>query len=78
MAVHYRIEGGKVVIFGQTYPVKDQIKALGARFNGQDKTWVLNESEDNVQKVAALCEDSPPSSIQPLKTGQPLSPNKSQ
>ncbi len=35
----------KVAIRGNTYPVKDQLKALGAKWDGVEKCWMIDESK---------------------------------
>lgn len=32
---------GKPGLVGNTYPIKDQLKASGAKFDGENKTWVF-------------------------------------
>lgn len=39
-------------IAGNTYPVKDQLKALGARWNGDDKCWMI--SADKADEARAI------------------------
>jgi hypothetical protein len=34
-----------VAITGNTYPVKEQLKALGARWNGDAKAWMVDASK---------------------------------
>lgn len=55
MSVHFRVEDQKIIVFGNTYPVKDQIKAIGARFNGKDKTWIISQSDHALLQVETLC-----------------------
>ena len=35
----------KVAITGNTFPVKDALKALGGRWNGDEKAWMVPESK---------------------------------
>lgn len=44
MALYFKIENNQIVFFGDTFNHRPTIKALGARFNGQDKTWVMTDS----------------------------------
>lgn len=53
----FRIEADRIVIFGQTYPHRDAIKALGARFNGTDKTWYVTHTPAHIAHVRALVEE---------------------
>lgn len=41
-----------VAITGNTYPVKEQLKALSARWNPEDKCWMI--SEDLADKARAI------------------------
>jgi hypothetical protein len=41
-----------IQITGNTYPVKDQLKALGARWNGDDKCWMI--SADKADEARAI------------------------
>lgn len=41
-----------VSISGNTYPVKDQLKSLGARWNGADKCWMV--TPDKAEQAKAL------------------------
>jgi hypothetical protein len=34
-----------VAIAGNTYPVKEQLKALGAKWNPDAKSWMIDESK---------------------------------
>ena len=34
-----------VAITGNTYPVKEQLKALGARWNAEQKVWMVAENK---------------------------------
>jgi len=46
-----------VAIKGNTYPVKDAIKALGGRWNPEQKCWMV--SEDKASAARALVAGSP-------------------
>lgn len=35
----------QTAITGNTYPVKDELKALGARWNADKKAWMIDESK---------------------------------
>lgn len=58
MAIHYRRDGNAIIILGTTYPYREAIKALGARFAGQDKTWILPFSPEALTQVDSLCSAS--------------------
>ena len=42
---------------GYTYPHKDKLKALGAKWDGQ--SWRINtDSQDRIEKIKAWCEQA--------------------
>ena len=52
MSLFYRIAGDKIIFFGPgTYHKRESLKSQGARFNGADKSWVLDYS-DTVMALA--------------------------
>lgn len=55
MSIHYRAVGTTIIVFGNTYPLRERIKALGGRYNGPDKNWRLPMSEANLAQVEELC-----------------------
>jgi hypothetical protein len=55
MTIHYREQGQTIVVFGNTFPIKDRIKALGGRFNGQEKNWSIPLTEKNLEAMKNLC-----------------------
>lgn len=55
MTIHYRRQGSAIIVFGNTYAVKDRIKALGGRFHGPDKNWRLPFSDSALAQIADLC-----------------------
>lgn len=56
MSINFRQEGDQIVILGQTYPFKDEIKAIGCSFNGSRKLWQIPFSQSALQAVQDLCE----------------------
>lgn len=43
-----------VAISGNTYPVREQLKALGARWNAADKAWMVDDSKaDQARAIVA-------------------------
>ena len=43
-----------VAITGNTYPVKDQLKALGARWNPDQKAWMVEaDKADQARKIVS-------------------------
>lgn len=58
MPIFYRYNSNHIMITGQTYPYKESIKKLGARFIGDRKSWQLPFNSDNLALVERLCKDS--------------------
>jgi len=59
-----------IAITGNTYPVKDQLKALGGRWDAARKAWMV--PEDKADKARALVSGAPkPQSIfrRPIQEG---------
>lgn len=54
MALYFKIEGDLIVFFGDTFNHRPAIKALGARFNGADKTWVVQDSDSMREQAARI------------------------
>ena len=56
MALYYRIQNNQIILSGDTYAVRDQIKTLGGRYIGQTKSWLLPDNEAiraQVEKMGA-------------------------
>lgn len=51
MQTLYRIEGN-------SYPVRDQLKALGAKWDGKDKHWWIHQ--DRLEEAKAIVAKVPP------------------
>lgn len=51
MSLYYRVENNSIIISGQTYTHKEQIKSFGARFNGQNKSWVIPFDEKTLEEI---------------------------
>lgn len=54
-----------VLITGNTYPVKDQIKALGGRWNGDAKGWMVPADKANAAR--ALVSGAPKQAFRPAE-----------
>lgn len=52
-----------VAITGNTYPVKDQLKALGARWNAAAKAWMV--AADRADEARRIVASAPRSSARP-------------
>lgn len=57
-----------IAITGNTYPVKDQIKAMGGKWDAASKSWMV--PDDKAEQARALVGASPTKSQHP-RTGQP-------
>jgi hypothetical protein len=58
----------QVAITGNTYPVKESLKAMGARWNGDAKAWMVpSEKADEARKLVA----GGSTSVAPSKTYRP-------
>ncbi len=57
MTIYFRQEGSAIILFGNTFPVREHIKQLGGRFYGPDKTWRLPTTPENLTRVSQLCRD---------------------
>lgn len=36
----------KIIVFGQTYAVRDELRGLGYRWDGENKQWMKEEATD--------------------------------
>jgi exodeoxyribonuclease VII large subunit len=54
MALYFKVESDLIIFFGDTFNHRPAIKALGARFNGTDKTWTVQDSEVMRQRAALI------------------------
>ncbi len=74
--IQFQIIKDHILIAGDTFPVKDQIKAIGGRFDWQEKYWKLPHTEENLKKVKELCsEGSTPTPETEIETDS-AAPNK--
>ena len=58
-----------VLIVGNTYPVKDQIKALGGRWNAEAKGWMVPAAR--ADEARRLVGGAPKSTYTPSRRSQP-------
>lgn len=54
MTISIQTEGRRSYIVGNTYAVREKIKALGAHWDGQRKAWWTAKADEAAQLVAAL------------------------
>ena len=57
-----------ILITGNTYPVKDQIKALGGRWDAQAKGW--NVPAEKADEAKALVSGAPKSAYSPARKNE--------
>lgn len=55
MTLYYRNQGHILIVFGNTYPVREQIKMLGGTFNGPERNWRMPFSEAALARLDELC-----------------------
>ena len=55
MSVHFRVYAQLLVVSGDTYTHREQLKSWGGRFEGRSKAWHLPNSEENRAHLQALC-----------------------
>jgi exodeoxyribonuclease VII large subunit len=65
MALYFKIESDLIVFFGDTFNHRPSIKSLGAKFNGQDKTWVLKDSPEARHQASRIAK---PLGLEPIKS----------
>ena len=54
MTLQYQIIENKILLFGDTFSVKDNIKRIGGRWNSQEKHWWLSHSQENMTSLSTL------------------------
>ena len=59
-----------IEITGNTYPVKDQIKALGGRWNAERKTWMVPADRAEEARRLVITAPRQGSSYRPRETSQ--------
>jgi len=51
----------RIAVTGNTYPVKDELKALGARWNGDLKAWMVpSDKAEEAQRIVAGADPKKP------------------
>ena len=55
MSVYFHHSDKTITILGQTYPHRQAIKSLGARFVGGQKVWEVPMSKESLKAVSDLC-----------------------
>jgi len=60
-----------IAITGNTYPVREQLKALGARWNPDDKSWMVADA--HAAKARAIVSSAP---AQARPTGSTYRPSR--
>jgi hypothetical protein len=54
LAVRYSQKNNKVKVAGKTYDIKEELKSAGFRWDGNEKCWYTDYSEDNLQKAVDI------------------------
>jgi exodeoxyribonuclease VII large subunit len=70
MSISCKRQENKIIVMGNTYPHKEEIKKFGARFNGQLKTWEITYTDENWQGVKSLCESLGGGAIEPAEQSE--------
>jgi exodeoxyribonuclease VII large subunit len=70
LALNFEISENKILLSGETFLLKDQIKMIGGRWNAQEKKWWISHSEESLQQVKTL-------GFRGLESVTPLSPSLS-
>ena len=54
LKLNFEIQENKILLFGDTFSIKEQIKQIGGRWNAQNKHWWLAHSEQNLNSLQTL------------------------
>ena len=54
--LYLKVKGGKVIVFGDTYPVKDALKQLGFKWDPVERVWYAPANADINSVMARLAE----------------------
>ena len=54
MALNFEIQNDRIILFGDTFSLKDQIKLMGGRWNSQEKRWSISHNEKNIESIKTL------------------------
>jgi exodeoxyribonuclease VII large subunit len=73
MALYFRCQNNHIVLSGDTYRYKEQIKALGGRYVSHSKSWIVASSSDRLASIADLCQNSGGGPLEGLGSPTPLS-----
>jgi hypothetical protein len=49
--IYVKVKDGKVVVFGDTFPVKEQLKALGLKWDPVERVWYTTAIDVNTLKT---------------------------
>lgn len=70
MSIQIQTEGRRHYITGNTYPVRDQIRSIGAHWDVVRKAWWTGKREDAEQLVAQLNQQKPATAPAPSNGGR--------
>ena len=54
LVVRYSQKNNKVKVVGKTYDIKEELKSAGFRWDGNEKCWYIDYSDDNLQKAVDI------------------------
>ena len=55
MSLYYRKLETAIVVYGNTYAVRERLKAMGGRWSGAEKNWRLPNSDENLSVIEGMC-----------------------
>lgn len=55
MTFYYRIISHNIIIIGQTYALKEELKQIGGRYNKTSKVWFVSLNQYNLNFIKNLC-----------------------
>ena len=55
MAIFYEQQEDRILVTGKTYPYREAIKALGGRFQGDQRCWSVPGTDPALEKIRELC-----------------------
>jgi hypothetical protein len=77
MSISIRIQGRRIYIAGETYPVKDQIRAIGAKWDADHKMWWVGlTARAEAEQLAARLNAAPAKASRAAAPARKPSPAK--
>jgi exodeoxyribonuclease VII large subunit len=53
-SLYYQIDNNKIVLRGNTFSIKEQIKQLGGKWNSAEKHWWVDNNQESITSIQAL------------------------